>query len=180
MRYWPDSVLFWSAPAHQRNFDSASMAAASHAVQRDTWAWRGTERWAAAHEAGEGTLGKIHRAGVRLLAGTDTGPTTFMMHSVPGFSLHNVLFGLVLEGLTPLEALRTATLNPAEYLDATDSLGTIAPRKVADLVLLDANPLVDIYNTRRIRAVVANGRMFDRGDLDILLLEAEQRARGAR
>jgi imidazolonepropionase-like amidohydrolase len=76
--------------------------------------------------------------------------------------------------MTPLEALRTATLNPAKFLHATDSLGTVAPGKLADLVLLDGNPLDDITNTMRIRAVVANGRYFDRAALDQLLAEARR------
>jgi imidazolonepropionase-like amidohydrolase len=69
---------------------------------------------------------------------------------------------LVTSGLTPIEALRTATYNPAEFLGALDSLGTVAQGKVADLLLLDANPLTDIRNTRRIEVVIANGRVFDR------------------
>ena len=64
-------------------------------------------------------------------------------------------------GLTPLEALRAATYNPAEFLGALDSLGTIAQGKLADLILLDADPLTDIRNTRRISVVIANGRVFD-------------------
>jgi len=68
---------------------------------------------------------------------------------------------LVRSGLTPLEALRAATYNPAEFLGALDSLGTVAQGKLADLLLLDANPLDDIRNTRRIDVVIANGRMFD-------------------
>jgi hypothetical protein len=99
----------------------------------------------------------LNNAGVRLLAGTDM-PQAFIY---PGFSLHDELALLVRSGLTPLEALRTATYNPADYLGALDSLGTITQGKVADLVLLDADPLVDIHNTRRISAVVANGRLFD-------------------
>jgi imidazolonepropionase-like amidohydrolase len=80
-------------------------------------------------------------------------------------------------GLTPLEALQTATLNPAKFLHATDSLGTVAPGKLADLVLLDANPLADITNTAMIRAVVANGRYFDRAALDGLLAEIRTKAK---
>jgi cytosine/adenosine deaminase-related metal-dependent hydrolase len=80
---------------------------------------------------------------------------------------------LVKAGLTPLEALRTATLNPARVLGLANSLGTIEPGKLADLVLLDANPLEDIHNTRKIRAVLADGRLFRRVDLDRLLAEVE-------
>ncbi len=183
-RYWPDSVLFWNRGA--TDYDSAMMAMTFQTSRQQFRSrqqhvrGRSTAAWAARHEGGGDVLGTMHRAGIRMLAGTDTGPTLFMMMAVPGFSLHTLLEAMVLDGLTPLQALQTATLNPAAYFDATDSLGTIAPGNVADLVLLDANPLADIYNTRRIRAVVANGRFFDRGELDVLLLEAEQRARGTR
>jgi len=101
---------------------------------------------------------ELKDAGVKLLAGTDM-PQAFVY---PGFSLHEELELLVRSGLTPLEALRAATWNPAEFLGALDSLGTVTQGKVADLVLLDADPLIDIRNTRRISAVIANGRLFDR------------------
>ena len=80
------------------------------------------------------------------------------------------------EGLTPWEALQTATLNPAEMLHATDSLGTVAAGKLADLVLLDADPLADVTNTMAVRAVVANGRYFDRAALDKLVAEVRVEA----
>jgi hypothetical protein len=99
----------------------------------------------------------LHRAGVKLLAGTDM-PQAFVY---PGFSLHEELALLVKSGLTPMDALRAATYNPAEYLGALDSLGNVAKGKVADLVLLDADPLADIHNTTRIDVVIANGRLFD-------------------
>ncbi|MDQ3985038.1 MAG: amidohydrolase family protein, partial [Actinomycetota bacterium] len=76
-------------------------------------------------------------------------------------------------GLTPLKALQAATLNPARVLDLENSLGTVEARKLADLVLLDANPLEDISNTRRIRAVVADGRLYRRADIDRLLAEVK-------
>jgi pimeloyl-ACP methyl ester carboxylesterase len=114
------------------------------------------------------TLPDLHRAGVGILAGTD----------VPaGFTLHDELALYVESGLTPLEALRTATLNPARYLGRTDDLGTVAPGRLADLVLLDANPLEDIRNTQRIRAVVLDGRYFDRLALDEVLAGVELAAR---
>lgn len=99
----------------------------------------------------------LKNAGVKLLAGTDV-PQAFVS---PGFSLHDELELLVRSGLTPLEALRTATYNPPEFLGALDSLGTVAEGKLADLVLLDADPLADIRNTRRISVVIADGRVFD-------------------
>ena len=79
---------------------------------------------------------------------------------------------LVRHGLTPMEALQTATRNPAEFLGRLDSSGTLERGKVADMVLLDANPLSELGNTRRSRAVVANGRLFDRAALDGLLAAA--------
>lgn len=109
-------------------------------------------------------LRKLHEGGVPLLAGSDVDSdgSSFL---VAGVALHEELRLFVEAGLTPLEALRTATINPARYLDATDSLGTVAPGKLADLVVLDANPLEDIANTQRIHAVVADGRLLARDDL---------------
>ena len=117
-------------------------------------------------------LGAMHVAGVPILAGTDVhNPYVY-----PGFSLHDELALLVDAGLPPLAALRAATLDPARYFSATDSLGTVAPGKLADLVLLDADPLADIRNTQRIRAVVLNGRLLDRAALDVLLAAAQRAA----
>lgn len=111
----------------------------------------------------------LNEAGVTLLAGTDVG----VPFQVPGISLHVELERLVEAGLTPLEALRTATLNPVHVLGMVDSLGTVEPGKRADLVLLDANPLEDIRNARRIRAVVVDGKLLRGGDLDRLIAEVE-------
>ena len=110
-----------------------------------------------------------HRAGVPLLAGSDAGTTGVF----PGFGLHGELEVLVAIGLTEAEALRTATLEPARYLAAVDTQGTVEVGRVADLVLLEASPLEDISNTQRIRAVVADGRYFDREALDELLKGVE-------
>ena len=114
----------------------------------------------------------MNRSGVLLLAGSDLS----IAHRVPGFSLHDELSALVDAGLTPLQALQAATLNPARYLEATDSLGTVEAGKLADLVLLEANPLEDIQNTQKIAGVVLNGRYLDRAALDALLEEAEAAA----
>ena len=92
--------------------------------------------------------------GVQILAGTDTGPYGPM---IPGFSLHDELVRLVADGLSPLESLRAATINPARFFHALDTIGTISVGKRADLVLLDANPLDDIDNIRRIHSVVVGG-----------------------
>jgi imidazolonepropionase-like amidohydrolase len=81
---------------------------------------------------------------------------------------------LVEAGLTPLAALQSATLNPARVLKMLDSLGTVDTGKLADLIVLDANPLADIRNTQKIRAVVANGRLYRRSDLDQLLVASRR------
>ncbi len=80
-------------------------------------------------------------------------------------------------GLTPMQALQAATLTPARVLNKAEDFGTVASGKFADLVLLDANPLEDIRNTRKIRVVVLNGRFLDRTELDRLLAEAESLAK---
>ena len=116
----------------------------------------------------------LKQSEVLLLAGTDVGIPAV----IPGISLHEELVLLVQAGLTPLEALRTATLNPARVLGRTDSLGSIDVGKLADLVLLDANPLADIANTQRIRAVVADGRLYRRSDLNRLLEKSNQPLEG--
>jgi imidazolonepropionase-like amidohydrolase len=87
--------------------------------------------------------------------------------------LHRQLARLVEAGLTPLQALRSVTANPARIFGLADSLGTVEVGKLADLVVLDANPLVEISNTQRIRAVVADDRLHRREDLDRLLGEVE-------
>ena len=118
-----------------------------------------------------GKLTHAKWAGVPLLAGSDTGASN--EDTFPGFSLQDELIYLVQAGLTPMEALQCATLNAATWLGQRDSLGTIEPGKLADLVLLDANPLQDIHNIRKIRAVVFNGRLLDRDRLDQMLAAVE-------
>ena len=108
-------------------------------------------------------IAKMHQAGVNFLAGTDS-PGLLL----PGFSLHTELGALVEAGLPPLTALQTATINPARFFNVEAEQGTIDVGKVADIVLLDADPLVDINNTRSINTVIARGRVFDRSALDTL------------
>jgi imidazolonepropionase-like amidohydrolase len=103
-----------------------------------------------------GQVAMMSRAGVRILTGTDAP----LRNSPPGFGLHEELALLVRGGMTPFAVLRAATFEPARYLGMLDSAGTVEQGRLADLVLLEANPLEDIRNTRRIAAVVANGRVF--------------------
>jgi imidazolonepropionase-like amidohydrolase len=99
----------------------------------------------------------LKRAGVGVMAGTDL--------PLGSWSLHEELSLLVEGGLTPLEALQTATRNPAEFLGKLDSLGAIEEGKIADLVLLEANPFEDIRNTRKIYAVILGGKMIQKSSL---------------
>jgi hypothetical protein len=117
-------------------------------------------------------VGAMHHTGVEIMAGTDVGNP----YIYPGFSLHDELVLLVKAGLTPMEALQSATRDPAKYLGLLDSIGTVGKGKLADLVLLDANPLKDISNTQRIVAVVINGKLLSRETLDKMLAEVEAMA----
>lgn len=119
----------------------------------------------------------MFRAGVPFMAGTDTAAG---IHIFPGFSLHQELALFVEAGLTPMQALQTATLNPAKFLGTTADMGTVEKGKIADLVLLDANPLEDINNTRKIQAVVLAGRYFSRAQLDEMLHGVEVAAAAAK
>jgi len=119
----------------------------------------------------------MFRAGVPFMAGTDTAAG---IHIFPGFSLHQELALFVEAGLTPMQALQTATLNPAKFLGTTADMGTVEKGKIADLVLLDANPLEDINNTRKIQAVVLAGRYFSRAQLDAMLHGVEVAAAAAK
>jgi Amidohydrolase family len=118
-------------------------------------------------------VGALHRAGVPFLAGTDTAPGVYIM---PGFSLHDELANFVEAGFTPMEALQTATSNPARFLGTQASAGSIERGKVADLLLLTANPLENIRNSEKIKVVVANGRVFDRAALDQILKQVQAAA----
>lgn len=145
--------------------------------------WTGGKRFAALSQEDRAALGRLfpaelriigemHRAGVPFLAGTDT-PNPFVL---PGYSIHDELEFLVRAGLTPLQALQSATIAPARFLSLSGVLGTVEKGKIADLVLLDANPLSNIANTRAVHGVVANGRWLDRKHLDELLAGVRVRA----
>jgi imidazolonepropionase-like amidohydrolase len=108
---------------------------------------------------------KLHAANVPFLAGTDTPAGVDVL---PGISLHLELERFVAAGFTPLEALQTATLNPAIFYDEARDYGSVQPGRIADLVMLSANPLGDIKNTRAIAGVVADGRYLSSRDLDQL------------
>ena len=110
-------------------------------------------------------VAQMESSGVPILAGTDSAAP----YVISGFALHEELALLVKAGLSPMQALQAATRNPADFLGKSDSQGTIEAGKNADLLLLDADPLEDIRNTRRIRAVILGGRLLDRSALDKFL-----------
>ena len=147
---------------------------------RDSWKnqddFRLKNRTAESSELGKRLLQKrleiilaMHRAGVKMLAATDA----LVMYVFPGFSLHDELELFVQAGLTPMEALQTATRNPAIYLGLSDLVGTVEIGKKADLVLLEANPLENISNTKRITAVIVGGRLIPKASLEKMLKDAE-------
>jgi len=126
--------------------------------------WRAAgEAWRAERPAQDTTfaswslrlVAQMHERGIPIGAGTDT-PINY---SLPGYALHSELEMLVRAGLSPLEALGAATIRPAEFFGLENEMGRVAPGMRADLVLLSADPLADISNTRRIEAVVSRGRL---------------------
>jgi imidazolonepropionase-like amidohydrolase len=130
-----------------------------------------TTDWANLHRQSSAWLRILDSTGVVVLAGTDLGaPLVY-----PGFSLHDELELQVNDGgRTPARALWGATLGPAEFLGLAGEVGTIETGKAADLVLLEGNPLEDITQVRRIRAVIRNGKVFDRTELEVLLRQGTQ------
>ena len=150
--YTPRTWIEKKYPASQKSI-LASMDADSLAVRR-----RFVE-----HELD--IVHKLHDAGVPFLAGTDTPAGVDV---TPGISLHLELQRFVAAGFTPLEALQTATINPARFFKKTSEYGTVEPGRVADLLILRANPLESIANTRAIAGVVADGRYWSPAALDSL------------
>ncbi|MEV0261383.1 amidohydrolase family protein [Streptomyces sp. NPDC050617] len=120
-------------------------------------------------------VAELHRCGVPILAGTDTGTG----YAVPGFALHDELNLLVDAGLTPMQALQSATRTPARFLGLGDRTGTVEQGRAADLLVLDADPLHDIRNTRKIDSVVLRGRLIGAAKRRRLLATVEKAAAAA-
>ncbi len=112
--------------------------------------------------------GEAHQAGVTILVGTDTSP--------PGFRYHHELMHLARAGLSPAAVLRAATIDAARFAGRDAATGSVAPGKVADLLLLDADPLADTANLGRIHWVMLGGRLHDRAALERLKAFAERQA----
>ena len=151
VKYFSPALREFSYPTHPRE-------ASPEVVEAQKLMYRYHQRLVAA----------MQRAGVKMLVGTDG--------SFFGSAVHDELAEMVKAGLTPLQALQTATKNAADYLGKLDAMGTVEQGKSADLVLLDANPLEVISNTKKISAVVLNGRLLDRKMLDGLLAHVESAA----
>jgi len=132
--------------------------------------WAPTQ-WSAIFSEFRELVRSIQQNHVSILAGTDSSSVLEEKGDLPGTSLHDELALLVDGGYTPSEALRAATLSPASFLGLSDLLGTIDAGKTANLVLLEANPLQEIHNTKRIAAVILEGRYLDRLALDRTLRE---------
>jgi imidazolonepropionase-like amidohydrolase len=157
LRYVPQSYREMWNP--KNDFRLKDLKPEDYAMRRKTFAKQ------------EQIVGAMNKAGVRFVAGTDVGnPFCF-----PGFSLHDELALLVEAGLSPLQSLQAATRNAAELV-GRDDLGVVEKGKLADLVVLDANPLVDIHNTTKIAAVVFDGRYHSRDELAKMLAGVEKLA----
>jgi hypothetical protein len=171
---WPYAFHADSGPADPASLEYVPRAA------REKWASLLGQLTPAQHRFNQLMFAKrlelvrgMARAGVGLLAGADP----MNEYVVPGFGLHHELRLFVQAGLSPLEALQAATTGPARYLQGERDHGSVAVGKLADLVLLDADPLIDIRNTDRIAAVVLHGRLLRRAALDSLLRRAAAAAR---
>jgi imidazolonepropionase-like amidohydrolase len=161
---WKDPrVIYAGAPPNGRT--SESETSSGDGIGTTDPGPETLERFRADYEFHRNLVYLMRGYGVDLLAGTDTGDDFV----IPGAALHQELALLVEAGLTAPEALRTATINPARYLNLELTHGTIARGKIADLVVLDSDPLADIRNTQRIRAVVVRGKVLDRKRLDVML-----------
>jgi imidazolonepropionase-like amidohydrolase len=161
-RFWPPRMRAGYLNAHTRYWDPARAPERTEARRR---------RYV---DVRNRAVKAIQDSGGKLIAGSDT-PEWFHIY---GWGLHRELQALVKAGLTPLQALATATVNPAAFLGASRDWGTIEIGKRADLVLLTANPLDDIANTMKIDAVAVGGRWLARSDLDAMIANAARAITG--
>ena len=177
----PTLIMYWSI-AHQADFKEQPDPRDRYISKSGREFWKNFPDRASTPEARkkleEGfaralqITGILHSEKVRFLVGTDLAGRNIF----PGFSVHDELALLVKAGLTPMETIVAATRHSAELLGKSRELGTIQRGKVADLVLLDQNPIEDIANTKKINAVIANGRLFRRPELDAMLESAASEA----
>jgi imidazolonepropionase-like amidohydrolase len=178
-------VLRMSALAGNREFrEDARLRYIPFLFRKGLWQWDADHAAARATDAPgrdvEAELYRLaldnvrqaHEAGVRIVAGTDAGDT----YVFPGFAIHDELAELVRAGLSPADALRSATIDAARFSGKAREFGSIEVGKVADMILLDADPLSDIRSTGKIAGLFFNGQYLDRAALDELLAFAEDQA----
>lgn len=183
-------VLRMSALAGDREFrENPHLRYIPYIIRAGLWK-PDIDNWAevaATHESGRNLQAELYRlaldnvrqahaVGVQIVAGTDAGDT----HVFPGFAIHDELSELVVAGLTPTDALRTATIDAARFTGTARDYGSIEVGKVGDMILLDANPLTDIRNSAKIAGLFFNGQYLDRAALDELLAFAQQQANSVR
>ncbi len=153
-RFLPDSIgTYWS----KRSKALLNYPVTEFRKKYDTWHYT--------------MVNKIHQAGIPIMAGTDT-PIAYL---IPGLSLHEELAALVKAGLSPTEALKTATINPAIYFNLQNELGLIKKGMWADLIILNDNPLADIKNTTHINTVIKQGKVYSKKNLENLLNTASSK-----
>jgi Amidohydrolase family len=178
----------WQTPTLVALSELAVIGTAASSISRDQLAYA-NKRFLEFHAANQSfflkrpeivgifnNLAEVAKVVTRDMAAADVGILAGCDGMIAGFCVHDELATMVAGGMTPAAALQTATVNPARYLGREMTLGTIAAGGSADLVLLDANPLEDIANVRRIRAVFTAGRFLDRSALDQLLTQARAAA----
>jgi imidazolonepropionase-like amidohydrolase len=166
----PDPRLEYVPPEVRRALDP------SNDPRYKTWTdvdW-GFVKWAFERDARLAVT--LHQGGAHLLAGTDA----VTDYCLPGFALHEELALLVAAGLSPLEALQAATVEPAAFLGRTKDMGTVDVGKFADLVIVDGDPRADIRRAAAIRGVVRDGKYLDRARLDDLLARVKAAVAGRR
>jgi hypothetical protein len=167
------TLVLWQRMAHTTDAKLASDPQLKYVPKsiRDSWPPlkdEGSDPYKRQIEGIYKLVGLSTRTKITVLAGTDTGDP----YTIPGATLHDELEQLVAAGLSPHQALTAATIAPARFLEWDEAMGTVEQGKVADLVLLDANPLVDIKNARKIAGVFARGKYYSRASLDKILLNA--------
>jgi imidazolonepropionase-like amidohydrolase len=154
LRYMPAPIRQWWGAMSRGAHDLT----AEEIARKEKWLQRRLE-----------LVGAMRQSGVEILAGTDA-PNPYCL---PGFSLHDELVLLAKGGVSPMEVLQAATSNAAKYLGLLDSIGTVEKGKIADLVLLEANPLDQISNTQKIAAVILGGRLISKPELLKMLASVE-------
>lgn len=167
--YMPSIEKFEISDSGRHQYKSARQLTALRKAREDNMKISGLERYKSFVEMEE--IKWAHDLGLKIVAGSQL--YEFM---TPGFSLHDTFYWMQENGFKPIDILRTATINPARFMNKHE-LGVIRQGKLADLVLLESNPLSDIQNLRKISAVVINGKLLERKELNELLEVVKEKSR---